>query len=149
MEAYNPDTLPAYIHRKRRRSPSMTRRFRNSCALEPSGGIKGGNCGLPKGISKVAPLRNLKGMGQPVGMILAGGGEFSGSAEVIGSSAPLGRVRLAQQGQRPDGLQDVVFETVVRGAVMNGGTGHNRMGGGERIPSGRVHRSDWGRYPRA
>ena len=82
---------------------------RNALGGEPSGGLKAGNCGLPKGSSKLQRSAISMRESQPIGMVLAGLSHFRRRAEMQPSVRSFLRMFLPQQGQRADGLHDVVF----------------------------------------
>ena len=102
-----------------RADPRSTSRRRKSLGGEPSGGVKAGNCGLPKGSSKLHRSAISMRVPEPIGMVLAGSGHLRRRAEVQPSAGSLFRVFLPQQRQRADALHDVVFLPVVGGGIVN------------------------------
>ena len=72
-----------------------------------------------EGEFKIAALRDFERVPEPFGMLLAGGGHFPRNAEVEPPAVALLRVRLPEQRQRADALDDVVFLSILGRGVVN------------------------------
>lgn len=98
-------------------------------------GIRG-ELGLAEGELEGAAFGNFQGMSEPLGMIAAAEGHFARGAEVEGNGGAFGRMFLTEQGEGADALDDIIFEAIGRGGVMDGRTGDGMgrtVAGGQRV----------------
>ncbi len=96
-----------------------------------------GELGLAEREFEGAAFGNFQGMGEPLGMVAAAEGHFTRGAEVKGNGGAFGGMLLAEQGEGANALDNIVFEAIGRGGVMDGrtgdGMGRRTVAGGQRV----------------
>ena len=108
--------------------PSMTSRRRKAAGVEPSGGVKPGNCGLPREKANEQRSAISRLWASSSGRAAKSCRISAGGPEMIFAVQPLVRVRLAQQGERADALHHVVLPAVGGEFVMDGQRGDAGQG---------------------